>query len=102
MGIDQKIFLLSVLVGALAGLQGLLFVLLELLQACKGHFLYFRGSCRLARLTFCTFGALAGLLGSLFCTFGALAGLQGSLFCTFGALAGLQGSLLKAEGPKFL
>ena len=54
------------LVGALAGLQGLLFVLLELLQACKAQFLYFWGSCRLARLTFCTFGALAGLQGSLF------------------------------------
>ena len=39
---------------------------LELLQACKGHFLYFWSSCRLARVTFCTFGALAGLQGLLF------------------------------------
>ena len=41
-------------------------MLLGLLQACKAHFLYFWGSCRLARVTFYTFGALAGLQGSLF------------------------------------
>ena len=39
---------------------------LGLLQACKAYFLYFWGSCRLARLTFCTFEALAGLQGLLF------------------------------------
>ena len=90
-------------------------MLLGLLQACKGHFLYFRGSCRLARVTFCAFGALAGLQGSLFVLLGLLQACKGHFlyfrgscrlarltFCTFGALAGLQGSLLKAEGPKFL
>ena len=41
-------------------------MLLELLQGCKAYFLYFWSSCRLARLTFCTFGALAGLQVLLF------------------------------------
>ena len=81
-------------------------MLLELLQACKGHFLYFWSSCRLARLTFCTFGALAGLQGSLFMLLELLQACKGYFlcfwsycklarvtFCTFGALAGLQGSL---------
>ena len=94
------------LVGALAGLQGLLFVLLELLQACKGHFLYFRGSCRLARVTFCAFGAVAGLQGSLFVLLRLLQACKGHFlcfwsccklarvtFCAFGAVAGLQGLL---------
>ena len=100
-------------------------MLLGLLQACKGHFLCFWGCCKLARVTFCTFGALAGLQGSLLSVVGAVAGLQGSLFvllgllqackgyflcfwsscrlarvtfCAFEALAGLQGSLLSVVG----
>jgi len=67
-------------------LQGLLFVLLELLQACKGHFLCFWSCCKLARVTFCAFGAVASLQGSLFEAFEAVASLQGLLFLLLGLL----------------
>ena len=46
--------------GAVASLQGSLFVLLELLQACKGHFFCFWSCCKLARVTFFAFEAVAG------------------------------------------
>ena len=84
---------------------------LGLLQACKAYFLYFWSSCRLARLTFCTFEALAGLQGSLFVLLELLQACKGHFlyfwsscrlarltFCAFGALAGLQGSLLSVVG----
>ena len=88
---------------------------LELLQACKAYFLYFWSSCRLARLTFCTFGALAGLQGSLFVLLELLQACKAHFlyfwgscrlarltFCTFGALAGLQGSLAKVDERQLL
>ena len=104
--VQVEIFLLSDAFGAIAGLQGSLFILLGLLQACKGHFLYFWGYCRLARVTFCAFGALAGLQGLFFVLLELLQACKGHFlyfwsccrlarvtFCTFGAVAGLQGSL---------
>ena len=92
--------------GAVAGLQGSLFVLLELLQACKGYFLCFWSCCRLARVTFCAFGAVASLQGLLFVLLGLLQACKGYFlcfwgccklarvtFCAFGAVASLQGLL---------
>ena len=84
----------------------LLLKLLELLQACKGYFLCFWSCCRLARVTFCAFGAVAGLQGLLFVLLELLQACKGHFlcfwgccrlarvtFCAFGALAGLQGLL---------
>ena len=73
--------------GAVASLQGSLFVLLELLQACKGYFLCFWSCCRLARVTFCAFGAVAGLQGLLFVLLELLQACKGYFFA-FEAVAG--------------
>ena len=84
----------------------LLLKLLELLQACKGHFLCFWSCCRLARVTFFAFEAVASLQGSLFVLLRLLQACKGHFlcfwsccklarvtFCAFGAVASLQGLL---------
>ena len=65
---------------------------LGLLQACKGHFLCFWGSCRLARVTFCAFGALAGLQGLLFVLLELLQACKGHFKVSLGLLQADNGS----------
>ena len=55
----------------------LLLMLLKLLIRKYFYFLCFWSCCRLARVTFCTFGAVAGLQGSLFVLLGLLQACKG-------------------------
>ena len=84
----------------------LLFVLLELLIRKYFYFFCFWSCCKLARVTFFAFGAVASLQGSLFVLFGLLQACKGYFFCfwsccklarvtfcAFWAVASLQGLL---------